>query len=374
MPATDKTEKATPKRRQEVRSQGQVARSIEISTAVALLIGWLVMRVFGERTMEGLRDGLAFSFQNINQPEMTETAVRSLAVQSSFLFGKIMLPIAAALMLAGLAASVLQVGFHITPKAITPKLSKINPLTGVQRMFTIRSLGELLKSLLKLFIVGFLCWKVISDHLIALMQLTGGDFRPGMAAIGAVAMELLLKVGLAYVVLAIADYAFQRWQFEKSIKMTKQEIKEEARSQELAPELRSRIRQVQRTLARKRMMQRVPQADVVITNPTHLAVALQYDASKMAAPKVIAKGQRLVAEQIKEIARANGVPLVENKPLAQALYRAVGVDQEIPRELYKATAEVLAFIYRLKQQAGKNVAGLASGQFSLSAKALGVAS
>jgi flagellar biosynthetic protein FlhB len=374
MPATDKTEKATPKRRQEVRSQGQVARSIEISTAVALLIGWLVMRVFGERTMEGLRDGLAFSFQNINQPEMTETAVRSLAVQSSFLFGKIMLPIAAALMLAGLAASVLQVGFHITPKAITPKLSKINPLTGVQRMFTIRSLGELLKSLLKLFIVGFLCWKVISDHLIALMQLTGGDFRPGMAAIGAVAMELLLKVGLAYVVLAIADYAFQRWQFEKGIKMTKQEIKEEARSQELAPELRSRIRQVQRTLARKRMMQRVPQADVVITNPTHLAVALQYDASKMAAPKVIAKGQRLVAEQIKEIARANGVPLVENKPLAQALYRAVGVDQEIPRELYKATAEVLAFIYRLKQQAGKNVAGLASGQFSLSAKALGVAS
>ncbi|HLY66263.1 MAG TPA: EscU/YscU/HrcU family type III secretion system export apparatus switch protein, partial [Chloroflexota bacterium] len=140
-------------------------------------------------------------------------------------------------------------------------------------------------------------------------------------------------------------------QFEKSIKMTKQEIKEEARSQDLAPELKSRIRLLQRTLARKRMMQRVPQADVVITNPTHLAIALQYDAAKMAAPRVVAKGQRLVAEQIKEIARTHGVPLVENKPLAQALFRAVAVDQEVPRELYKATAEVLAFIYRLTKKA-----------------------
>lgn len=350
MAAPDKTEKATPKRRQHVRGQGQVARSIEINTAVSLLVGWLVMRVFGDGTIETLRQGLTLSFQNVHQPEITETTMKGFGAQNLMLFAKVMLPIAVALVIAGLIANVLQVGFHVTPQAIKPKLSKINPLTGMQRIFTIRSLGELAKSIIKLFIVGFLCWKVIDDHLAALMQLTGGDFRSGMSAIGQVAMELLLKVGLAYIVLAAADYAFQRWQFEKSIKMTKQEIKEEARSQELAPELRSRIRQVQRTLARKRMMQRVPEADVVITNPTHLAIALQYDASKMAAPRVVAKGQRLVAEQIKEIARAHGVPLVENKPLAQALYRAVGVDQEVPRELYKATAEVLAFIYRLKQQ------------------------
>ncbi|HLY67407.1 MAG TPA: EscU/YscU/HrcU family type III secretion system export apparatus switch protein, partial [Chloroflexota bacterium] len=323
----------------------------EVNTAVALLVGWLVMKVFGERTMDALRASLAASFQTINQPDMTDTALKSFGLQNFILFGRVMLPIGAALLVAGVVVNVVQVGFHVTPKAIRPKLSKLNPLSGLQRLFTVRSLGELVKSLLKLFIVGFLCWKVIDDHLLALMQLSDGDFRLGMAAIGAVAMELVLKVGAAYIVLASADYAFQKWQFEKSIKMTKQEIKEEARSQELAPELKSRIRQVQRNLARRRMMQRVPQADVVITNPTHLAIALQYDASKMAAPKVIAKGQRLIAEQIKEIARAHGVPLVENKPLAQALYRAVGVDQEVPRELYKATAEVLAFIYRLKQQA-----------------------
>jgi flagellar biosynthesis protein FlhB len=180
--------------------------------------------------------------------------------------------------------------------------------------------------------------------------LTGADLRAGLVLAAGIGMELLLKIGLAFLMLALADYVFQRWQFEKSAKMTKQEVKEEARSSELNEQIRGRIRSLQRQLARKRMMQRVPQADVVITNPTHYAVALQYDSGKMAAPRVIAKGQRLIAQQIKEIARMHGVPLVENKPLAQALYRAVDVDKEIPRELYKAVAEVLAFIYRLKRQ------------------------
>jgi flagellar biosynthetic protein FlhB len=231
-----------------------------------------------------------------------------------------------------------------------PKFSRLNPLEGAKRFFSIRSLAELVKSLAKVAIVGFVAFKALSDHTTALAQLTGGDLRGGLALVGEIGMELLLKVGMAFLVLSLADYIFQRWQFEKSSKMTKQEVKEEQRSQEVNEQIRGKIRSLQRQLARKRMMQRVPQADVVITNPTHYAVALQYDASKMAAPRVVAKGQRLIAQQIKELARQSGIPLVENKPLAQALFRAVDIDQEVPRELYQAVAEVLAFIYRLKQQ------------------------
>ncbi|MDE3077020.1 MAG: EscU/YscU/HrcU family type III secretion system export apparatus switch protein, partial [Chloroflexota bacterium] len=229
--------------------------------------------------------------------------------------------------------------------------SKLNPITGFGRFFSIRSFMELFKGVFKMVVVGFLAFKSIADHQMELIGLTGSDVRGSAGLVMAIASELLLKVGLAYLVLAIGDYVFQKKQLEKELKMTKQEIKEEARSSEQAPEIRARIRSIQRQLARKRMMQRVPFADVVITNPTHYAVALQYEAAKMAAPRVVAKGQRLLAQQIKDIARQHGVPLVENKPLAQALYKAVDVDQEVPRELYQAVAEVLAFIYRLKQKA-----------------------
>jgi flagellar biosynthesis protein FlhB len=293
---------------------------------------------------------LAFSFQNLRQPDMTDTGLMHLGTSHALLFVKLVAPFPASLALAGIASSLIQVGLHLTPKALKPDFSRINPLTGSKRFFSLRAAAELIKSLLKIGVVGFVAFKALTDHMVELSQLTGADLRAGLVLAAGIGMELLLKIGLAFLMLALADYVFQRWQFEKSAKMTKQEVKEEARSSELNEQIRGRIRSLQRQLARKRMMQRVPQADVVITNPTHYAVALQYDSGKMAAPRVIAKGQRLIAQQIKEIARMHGVPLVENKPLAQALYRAVDVDKEIPRELYKAVAEVLAFIYRLKRQ------------------------
>ncbi len=351
MPADSKTEAPTPKRRQQARDNGQVARSIEVNTAVSLLAAWLVMRAFGGGLIDSLRAFLTTSFESLPTGQLTDQTVRTFGIDTIVTFVRLMAPIAAILALAGFVANVLQVGFHFTPAAIRPRFSKLSPIAGAQRLFTLRSLQELIKSLVKLGVVGFMAFQAISNHTTDLMLLTGGDIRAGLATIGSIVMELLLKVALVYVVLAAADYMFQRWQFEKSLKMTKQEVKEEARSAELAPQIRSRIRSLQRQLARKRMMQRVPEADVVITNPTHFAVALQYDASKMAAPRVVAKGQRLIAEQIKALARQHGIPLVENKPLAQALYKSVDVDQEIPRQLYKAVAEVLAFIYRLKQRA-----------------------
>jgi len=350
MPAQEKTESATPKRRQDVRKKGQVARSQEVGTAISLLVAWMAFKVFGQNVFGTLSDAFTSSFQNVKQPDFTMTTMASMGTTNLMTFGKIMLPIAGGLVLAGLLANVLQVGLHFAPEAAKPQLSRINPGSGFGRIFSMRSLGELVKSLLKLVLVSFLSYQVFNDHIVQLSHLTGSDIRGGLTVVADIAFELLFRIGLAYLVIAVADYAFQKWQFEKSIKMTKQEVKEELRSQELNEQIKSRIRSMQRALARKRMMQRVPQADVVITNPTHYAVALKYDSSKMAAPKCVAKGQRIIAQQIKKLAREHGIPLVENKPLAQALYKAVDVDQEIPRDLYKAVAEVLAFIYKLKNQ------------------------
>jgi len=350
MAAEDKTEAPTPKRRREIREKGQVARSPEVGTAVSFLMAWLALKAFGEGTVRSLGEMLTFNFQSIKQPDFTTTGLMHTSMSNAMLFAKVLLPIVGLLVVSGVVVSVLQVGFHISPKALRPQFSRVNPISGAKRFVSLKSLAELIKSLLKVAIVGFVAFKALNDHMVELSRLTGSDLRGGLSLVATVGLELLLKVGLAFLVLALLDYWFQRWQFEKSIRMTKQEVKEEARAQELNEQIRGRIRSLQRQLARKRMMQRVPQADVVITNPTHYAVALQYDASKMAAPRLVAKGQRLIAQQIKDLARQHGIPLVENKPLAQALYRAVDIDQEIPRELYKAVAEVLAFIYRLKPQ------------------------
>jgi len=350
MAAEDKTEAPTPKRRKELRDGGQVARSIELGTAATFLVAWMAFKAFGDSIVRSLGEMLTFNFQSIKQPDFTTDGLMHTGMSNVMLLVKVLLPLAGALLLSGLVINIMQVGFHIAPKALKPQFSRINPLQGVKRFFSLRVLEELAKSLLKVAIVGFVAFKALSDHMVALSQLTGGDLKNGMGLAATIGLELLLKVGLAFLVLALADYWFQRRQFEKSAKMTKQEVKEEHRAQELNEQIRGRIRSLQRQLARKRMMQRIPQADVVITNPTHYAVALQYDSAKMAAPRVVAKGQRLIAQQIKDLARQHGVPLVENKPLAQALFRAVEVDQEIPRDLYKAVAEVLAFIYRLKNQ------------------------
>lgn len=350
MAADDKTEAPTPKRRKELRDKGQVSRSPEVGTAVTFLLAWLALRAFGQGTMQTMGELLTYSFQNLKQPDLTDGGLMHLGMSLGMLFAKLVLPFAGIMAVGGLAVNIAQVGFHITPKALQPQVSRLNPLQGAKRFVSLRSLFELLKSLAKIGIVGFVAFKSLSDHMAQLAQLTGGDLKAGLALAGGIGMELLLKIGLAFLVLAAADFMFQRWQFEKSIKMTKQEVKEENRSAELNEHIRGRIRSLQRQMARQRMMQRVPQADVVITNPTHYAVALRYDSTRMAAPRVVAKGQRLIAQQIKDIARAHGVPLVENKPLAQALFRAVDVDMEIPRDLYKAVAEVLAFIYKLKTQ------------------------
>jgi flagellar biosynthetic protein FlhB len=252
----------------------------------------------------------------------------------------------------GLAANFVQVGFLLTLKPLQPDFSRMNPLEGAKRLFSKRSLVELAKSLAKLAIVIFVVYQVLHGRMDALMALPLIPWPGSIVVVLGMVFDAGIWAGAVLLLLALLDYGYQRMSFEKQIKMSREEIREEFKQTEGNPVIRQRIRQLQRAAAQRRMMQAVPQADVVITNPTHFAVALQYDAKSMRAPRVIAKGQDLIAQQIKKVAAEHGVPMMENKPLAQALYKTCEIGQEIPGDLYAAVAEVLAFVFRLRMRPG----------------------
>jgi flagellar biosynthetic protein FlhB len=257
-------------------------------------------------------------------------------------------PLFMAVVAIAIVANGTQVGFRITPEALKPKMEKFDLAKGFKRLFSRRSLVELIRDVVKLGIIGTVAYFAVDAERDGFLSLSDAD-TGGILSFAAWAIfRVGIKIILALFALALGDFAFQRWDFERSIRMTKHEIKEEMRQQEGSPQLKSRIRQVQRELAKMRMGKAIPEADVVVTNPTTLAVALKYDLETMSAPTVVAKGARLLAEKIKDIAREAGVPIVENKPLARALYSSVDVGGSVPAELYKATAEVLAYVYRLR--------------------------
>ena len=259
-----------------------------------------------------------------------------------------MAPVFVAVAGAALLINVLQVGVNFTSKPLIPKLSKLNPISGVARLFSMRSLNELFKSILKIAIIATIAYVTIRgkmDRLVLMVEMTPAQIGYGAMAL---AFEIFVKTVMALAILAFLDFAFQKWQFLQDMKMTKEEVKEEWKQTEGDPHVKARIRSLQREASRKRMMSSVPQADVVVTNPTHLAVALSYDSDKASAPIVVAKGRALLAEKIKQIARENNVPIVEDKPLAQALYKQVEVGEVIPILFYQAVAELLAYVYKLK--------------------------
>jgi flagellar biosynthetic protein FlhB len=251
--------------------------------------------------------------------------------------------------IAGLASNYLQVGFLFSLDSLTPKLSKLDPIKGFSKIFSKQTLVELLKNIFKVVIVGSVAYFTVKDELNHMIPLMDMEIWAILSYIGSVCFKILLRTSWLLIVLALLDFAFQRWDFQQEAKMAKQEVKDEFKQREGDPLVKSRIRQVQREMARRRMMEAVPKADVVITNPVHLAVALEYNA-QMLAPRVTAKGARLMAERIKEIARQNQVPLVENKPLAQALFKGAEIGKEIPTVFYKAAAEIMAYVYQLKNK------------------------
>ena len=259
-------------------------------------------------------------------------------------------PVVLFLLVAALVANYAQVGVLFTGQPLMPKANRLSPLTGIKRIFSARGLVELAKGLFKIGAVSYLTWLTIAaeaDRMVAFMDMGIGQI---LLLSGNIVLTLAFRITLLLLVMAILDYAFQRWDYEKNLRMTKQEVKEELKQQEGDPQQRARVRSLQREMSQRRMMGDVEQADVVVTNPTHIAVALKYKSDTMDAPIVLAKGQRLVAERIKELAREAGVPLVENKPLARALFKTAQIGEQIPEELFKAVAEVLAFVFQLRRR------------------------
>jgi len=345
----EKTEQATPKKREETRKKGQVAKSRD-ATSVAVLLACLVFFWFGSSAMVEKMMALArWLFTQSAQFNVNCNNIQILSIGLIYKTFAILSPLFLAAFSMALLANYLQVGFVLSSESVQPKLSKIDPIKGFQKLFSIRSLVELAKNIFKISLVGFVAYVIVRREIENFIPLMDQSVWVILVYIGSVAFKIILVVCLALIILAALDYIYQRWEFEKDLKMTKQEVKDESRQMEGDPLVKARIKRLQRDMARKRMMASVPEADVVITNPTHLAVALRYDQAGMFAPKVVAKGAGFIAENIKDIARKNNVPIVNNKPLARVLYKNVDVDEMIPANLYKAVAEVLAFVYRMKR-------------------------
>lgn len=346
----EKTEPATDKKRQEARDKGQVAKTRELPSVATLMAGLMLFYFASSPMLQSLLQLMVSGLNQSNVSAFNPENVYSLLLIILKSLALFLLPLFAIIAISGLAGNIAQVGFLLTFEPLMPKFSKIDPLKGFSRLFSKQSLAELFKSILKLAIIAFISYKTVASE---------GEKFPGLInlevpQIFSYAMEIIFRLGfrvaLVLIALALLDYGFQQWNYERDLRMTKAEIKEELKQREGDPMIKSRIRSIQRQMARKRMMEAVPRADVVITNPTHYAVALQYQQAMMVAPQVIAKGAGFLAQRIKEIAEKNRVPLVEDKLLAQTLFREVELGQLIPVVLYKAVAEVLAYVYKLKRR------------------------
>jgi len=346
--AGEKTEKATPKRRQQARRRGQVPQSAEVPSALVLLGTLLCLAVlgshFGNRLFGLFRGILEHHLTMEITPGNVFRFFSAYVVQLAWLLG----PIFAVALVMAVAAGYFQFGLLFTPALLKPNLTRLNPIAGFRNLFGWRSVVELVKSVLKLAVVGSVVFVLLWSERDRFLMLANVPVQEMFAYTADLVMRLILFVAVLLFILSIADYVYRRYEHEKSLRMSKQDIKDELKQQEGDPLVRSRIRERQRRIAMMRMMQEVPKADVVITNPTHYAVALRYEGTTMEAPKVVAKGVDYLAIRIREIARAHDVVIVENRPLARTLYERTDIGDTIPADLYHAVAEVLAYVYRLK--------------------------
>lgn len=347
----DKTEEPTERRKQEARKKGQIAKSMELNSVVVLFAVFLFLNFAGgwfySEISAYLKNNLAPATVIM---DLTESNLGHILLQHLLFFLRIFLPLGLSALVVAVGINFIQVGALFTTEPLRPKFSKLNPINGFKRMFSSQGLVDLVKSCLKLIIVLYFAYSTIKSRIFLLLDTAKlGALQTG-AVVWSIVFQVALKVCTFLLILAIFDYIYQRWQLRKNLRMSKKEVKDEYKQTEGNPLIKSKIRQRQREIAQRRMMQEVPKADVVITNPTHLAIALKYEPGRMSAPTVVAKGEGYIAQKIREIAQANGVVLVENKPLAQAIYKTVAIGEIIPEKLYQAVAEVLAFVYRLKQK------------------------
>ena len=346
----EKTEPATPRRREEARKKGQVAKSGEVGTALMVLGGVLLLKSFGPYIVGQLKEVVHYYLENMAAWDGDILGLRNLFVFALMKFGMIVAPVFLGFLVIGFLSQVIQVGFQASNEALQPKFSRINPIEGFKRIFSKRALVEFFKSIAKVALVGYLVYRLIRNNLEWLPHLGLFQLEHSTSLMVDSIYQMGLQVGLFLLIIAAADYWWQRREFEDSIKMSKEEIKEEYKQMEGDPQIRSKIRQRQRQMATQRMMQAIPNADVIITNPTHFAIAIAYKPEEMMAPQVLAKGRGIIAQRIKEEAEKHRVAKVENRELARALYDSCEIGQEIPAHLYPAVAEVLAFVYRLRRK------------------------
>lgn len=344
----DRTEAPSPKRRRDAREKGNVAKSTEINSVFVLLAGIFMMRVLSGWFFGQIGSGFEQSFQMISNPVINQESVILYIRSATIKFFMVSLPIVGVIMVVGLLANIFQIGFLFTTTPIIPKLEKINPLSGMKKMFSLRSLVEAAKSILKMVIIAVVAYLTMKSEFENILVLCNTSVGYIWIFILNVAFRIVFYVALVLMVLALFDFLYQRHEQEKKMKMTHQEVKEERKQLEGDPQVKARIRSLQREMARRRMMDDVPKATVVVTNPTHLAIALRYDSAEMETPVVVAKGRELVAAKIREIAKKNDIPIVEDKPLARAMYDKIEPGDAIPLEFFNAIAEILAYVYKLK--------------------------
>ena len=352
----DKSQDPTPHRRQKARQEGQVAKSQDLGSAVLLLVGLLCLVMWGGGVVRFLESYCRRQLGDEGpwlsaDPDFVVSQWNGTVLELS----GVLLPIFGLLMLAAVAVNLFQIGFLFLPEKVVPDLTRLDPLKGFRRLFSLTSVARLVFGIFKILVIAAVALASLYSERDTILSLTGlTDPKTIAFYILQILFWTAVKIGMALLVLALLDYSFQRWKHEQDLKMTQQEVREEMKHLEGNPEVASRRRQVQRQLAMNRLSTEVPKADVVITNPTELAVAIRYAPETMAAPLVVAKGAGVIAQRIRRLAIENGIPVIEKKPLAQALYREVEVDHPIPEDKYAAVAEVLAYVYQLQ---GKSIPG-----------------
>jgi len=350
MAAEDKTEEPTGKRITEARKRGQVAQSRELNAAVLLLMGGILLGGPGASLLAKMAELLVRSLIDLPTSIPNLTWLRQMLFMDAITILPYLGLIVVGLLITGVAVTLAQTGFLWASEKLGFDFDRINPINGFKRLLSLNGFVELLRALLKLALVGWVAYSFLKNHVLSLISMGQVDMNTALQNWAAMALALILQVAMAYMVLAVIDYGYQRWQNKRSMKMTKEEVKEEYKQTEGNPQIKSAIRSKQRRIAMRRMMAKVPKADVVITNPTHLAIAIQYKPGEMNAPVVLAKGAYRIAERIVAVAREYDLAVIQNIPLARGLYRIVEIDEEIPPDFYVAMAEILAYVYRLKDK------------------------
>lgn len=343
----ERTEEPSSKRREDFRKKGQVAQSKEVQTASLLTLCLLFWLMYLPVFWNSLTTLLAYLWRTAGEIDITPASIIVLAAFIIQKIGLLLAPLFLLVLLVSFFSSFFQFGWLLTTTPLTPDLSKLNPIAGMARFFSKRSLIEVIKSLLKVILIGWIAFSTVYDNFNEALILIDTGIGTTLQYLARISAMIMAKICAILILLALVDFLFIKWEMEEKMKMTKQELKEEFKESDGDPHIKAQIRAIQQEMARKRMMAEVPRADVVVTNPTHLAIAIRYDSKEMTAPKVVAKGADLVAMKIREIAREHEIPIIENPPVARLLHK-LDLGEHIPENLFKAVAEILAHVYSLK--------------------------